>query len=470
MSDVFVVDTNRRPLHPIHPGRARILLKAGKAAVLKRYPFTLILKRSIQEPLLEPLRLKLDPGSKTTGVAIIHDPSGRVVFAAELSHRGEAIKEALDSRRGIRRSRRRRQTRYRKPRFANRCNQKKGWLPPSLQSRISNITTWVQRLQKLCPLQAISLELVKFDLQQMEHPEICGAEYQQGTLAGYEVREYVLHKWQRQCAYCGKSEVPLQVEHIQPKAKGGTDRVSNLCLACEPCNQKKGTKEIAVFLKKKPELLAKILAQAKAPLKDATAINAIRWALFERLKQFGLPVECGSGGLTKFNRTQRGLPKTHWLDAACVGCSTPETIRAEGIVPLYIKATGHGCRQMCLMDKFGFPRTGPKANKRMKGYQTGDLVRAVVPEPLKTAGIHVGRVLARATGSFDLTTKHGKVAGVGYQYCQPIHRSDGYNYTRGGKYAGVSAADPSAPSASEGRPGSSPASKTGGSPGRCDES
>ena len=272
------------------------------------------------------------------------------------------------------------------------------------------------------------MEMVKFDLQQMEQPEILGVEYQHGALFGYELREYLLEKWHRQCAYCGKSEVPLQVEHIQPKARGGTNRVSNLCLACEKCNQKKGTKDIEVFLKKKPERLARVLDQAKIPLKDATAVNAARWALLKQLKQFGLPVECGSGGLTKFNRIQRGLSKSHWLDAACVGRSTPEVLVVQDIRPLCIKATGHGCRQMCLMDRFGFPRTSPKTAKRMKGYQTGDLVRAVVPEPLTTAGIHVGRVLARANGSFDLTTKLGKVVGVSYRYCQPIHRSDGYSY------------------------------------------
>lgn len=450
MSSVFVVDTNRHPLNPIHPGRARLLLSSGKAAVLKRYPFTIVLKTAIQTPTLEPLRIKLDPGSRATGLALLNEQSGQLVFAAELLHRGHAIKENLDSRRGVRRSRRRRKTRYRKPRFSNR-SRAKGWLPPSLQSRISNVTTWVERLRRMCPIEAISLELVKFDLQHMENPEIKGAEYQQGTLFGYELREYLLEKWHRQCTYCGKSEIPLQVEHIQPKAKGGTDRVSNLCLACEKCNQKKGKQEIAVFLKKKPELLQKIQAQAKTPLKNATAVNSTRRALFLRLKELGLPVECGSGGLTKFNRTQRGLPKAHWMDAACVGQSTPEIIRVEGIRPLCIKATGHGCRQMCSMDEDGFPRTGPKAAKLMKGYQTGDLVRAVVPKPLKTAGTHVGRVLARAIGNFDITTEAGRrIAGVSYQYCRPIHRCDGYNYTTGEAYErGTStkgAADPTAQS------------------------
>jgi 5-methylcytosine-specific restriction endonuclease McrA len=162
------------------------------------------------------------------------------------------------------------------------------------------------------------MELVRFDLQAQENPEMAGCEYQQGTLAGYELREYLLEKWEGACSYCGQKDLPLQVEHIQARANGGTNRVSNLCLACEKCNLAKGTLDIAAFLKKKPEVLKKILAQAKAPLKDATAVNATRWKLFETLKSTGLPVECGSGGRTKFNRVSRGLEKTHWLDAANV--------------------------------------------------------------------------------------------------------------------------------------------------------
>lgn len=316
VSSVFVVDANRQPLHPVHPARARRLLTTGKAAIFRQYPFTLILKRAIERPTLQPFRVKLDPGSKTTGIAIVNDTSGEVVFAAELSHRGQAIKGSLDDRRVVRRSRRHRQARYRKPRFQNRKNRKKGRLPPSLESRIANIMTWVGRLSRVCPVKNISMELVKFDMQLMENAEISGIHYQQGTLQGYEVRQYLLEKWNRQCAYCGVENVPLQVEHIHPRSNGGTNRISNLTLACEKCNTAKGMLDIAVFLKKKPEVLQRIQKQAKASLQDATVVNSTRWALYERLKAYGLPVECGSGGLTKWNRTARNLEKTHWIDAA----------------------------------------------------------------------------------------------------------------------------------------------------------
>src|SRR5712691_6084097 len=176
-------------------------------------------------------------------------------------------------------------------------------------------------------------------------------------LYGYEVRQYLLEKWGRKCVYCGAEHVPLQVEHIVPRAVRVDNRICNLALACAPCNTKKGTQDIHVFLAGQPDLVARILAQAKAPLKDATAVNATRWRLYEGLLALGLPVERGSGGLTKFNRTRRAFPKTHWLDAACVGKNTPERLRLKGVVPLLIKANGHGCRQLCLMDEHGFPRT-----------------------------------------------------------------------------------------------------------------
>jgi hypothetical protein len=429
LRNVFVVDTNNQPLNPVHPARARKWLDQRKAAVYRHYPFTIILKVPIRNPVRTDLRIKLDPGSKTTGIAVVNDQSGEVVFAAELSHRGHKIKEHLESRRAIRRARRHRKTRYRKARWYNR-RRKEGWLPPSLESRMAHVLTWVKRLSKLCTITKISLELVRFDMQLMENPEISGVEYQQGTLAGYETREYLLQKWGRKCTYCGKENLPLQIEHLIPRVKGGSNRVSNLCLACEKCNLAKGTRSLEEFLKKKPDLLKRVLAQAKAPLKDAAAVNTTRWELFRRLQDLGLLMECGSGGLTKYNRTTRELPKTHWLDAACVGKSTPEKLQMTGLQPLLITANGHGCRQMCLMDKYGFPRTGPKEAKFVKGFQTGDLVKAHVTSG-KKAGTYVGRVAVRSTGSFNLTTAKETVQGISFKYCQTIQRMDGYSYRHG---------------------------------------
>jgi len=426
MQKVFVLDTDKTPLTPCRPKRAKVLLKQGKAAVFRMFPFTVILKYGIHGASPRPLRVKIDPGSKKTGIAVVSDSTGEVIFAAEIEHRGQAVKDGLESRRAVRRGRRNRNTRYRKARFLNRTRPE-GWLPPSLESRISNIETWVKRLMRLSPIQSISQELVRFDIQLMENPEISGVSYQQGTLAGYEVREYLLEKWNRKCAYCGNRDVPLETEHIRPKSRGGSDRISNLTLACRSCNEKKNSRTVEEFLKGKPEILKRILAQSKAPLKDAAAVNATRWTLFERLKAVGLPVEIGSGGLTKFNRIQRGLPKAHWIDAACVGKSTPEILKTDGIRPLQIKAAGHGKRQMCRVDRYGFPRTSAKSQKIVKGFQTGDMVKSAVTKGKKT-GVYIGRVAVRLSGYFDITTNNGVVQGISYKSCLKLHGCDGYNY------------------------------------------
>ncbi|MGL4501985.1 MAG: RNA-guided endonuclease IscB, partial [Planktothrix sp.] len=263
---VLVIDANKQPLSPCHPSVARKLLNQGNALVYRRYPFTIIIKKEvIATPKL--ITLKLDPGSKITGIALVQ--GDQVIFGAELTHRGQIIKASLESRRSLRQNRRNRHTRYRQARFLNRTRHK-GWLAPSLQHRVETTLTWVNKLIKFVPIKGIYQELVRFDLQQLENPEISGVEYQQGELAGYEVREYLLNKWERKCAYCGIENVPLQVEHIHPKAKGGSNRISNLCLACEKCNIKKGTKSIEQFLAKKPDVLKRILSQAKRPLQDAT--------------------------------------------------------------------------------------------------------------------------------------------------------------------------------------------------------
>jgi len=201
--------------------------------------------------------------------------------------------------------------------------------------------------------------------------------------------------------------------------------VSNLTLACGPCNDKKGTQLLAEFLEDKPEVLRSMLAQAKAPLKDAAAVNTTRWALYERLKTLDLPVECGTGGRTTYNRLTRDLPKMHWIDAACVGASTPEQIHLTEVAPLLIAAEGRQRRQMCLMNSFGFPRTRPKQYRLSHGFQTGDLVKAIIPTGQYT-GTHVGRIAIRSRPSFHLNGFD-----VHPKYLHLLYRNDGYSYQKG---------------------------------------
>jgi 5-methylcytosine-specific restriction endonuclease McrA len=432
---VFVLDKKKQPLMPCSEKRARLLLQRGRAVVVRLHPFTIRLKDRLGGET-QPLRLQLDPGSQTTGIALARedetvDPDtgevhreAHVVWLGELIHRGAQIRDRLASRRACRRRRRTQNLRHRVPRFLNRTKPP-GWLAPSLRHRLDTTLSWVGRLQRLAPLTGIHQELVRFDTQKMQNAEITGVEYQQGELAGYEVREYLLEKWHRTCAYCGAQGVPLQIEHIQPKSRGGSDRVSNLALACCACNQRKGHQPVEHFLKDKPAVLRRIQAQAKAPLRDAAAVNATRWALFERLKATGLPVASSSGAQTKYNRQRLGIPKTHALDAACVG--PLDALHGWNRPTLAIKATGRGSYQRTRLDRFGFPRGYLMREKRVNGFQTGDRVRAEVPSG-KHAGSHGGRVAVRKTGSFNIQTARGVVQGISHRHCRVVQRADGYGY------------------------------------------
>jgi hypothetical protein len=192
--------------------------------------------------------------------------------------------------------------------------------------------------------------------------------------------------------------------------------VSNLTLACHVCNQQKGDRTAEEFGH------LHIQARARAPLKDAAAVNTTRWALYARLTSTGLPVEVGTGGRTKYNRIRLGLDKRHWTDAACVGASTPDALDVRGVRPLLIRATGHGTRQVCRTNRSGFPTRHKPRAKTFQGWQTGDLVYAAIPSG-KYAGMHIGRIAIRFRPNFRL---NGQL-NVHPKYLVRLQRADGYD-------------------------------------------
>ncbi|WP_327675596.1 MULTISPECIES: RNA-guided endonuclease IscB [unclassified Streptomyces] len=426
---VFVLDKHGRPLQPTSPARARKLLKQGRAVVARHTPFVIRLKdRTVALSEVDGVELGIDPGSKYTGIAVFtaKGDERRGLYAIELTHRGSAIRDKLTARAAYRRGRRSRNLRYRSPRFSNRTRPA-GWLAPSLRHRVDTTTSWTTRLARWAPVRAAHVERVAFDTHAMAHGGLLeGAEYQHGTLAGTEVREYLLAKWGRACAYCGATGVPLNIDHIHPRSRGGSNRISNLCTACIPCNQKKSNQSVEDFLKGSPRRLARILAQAKAPLRDAAAVNSTRWALWQALDAAFPTVHAASGGRTKWNRQRTGTPKTHTLDALCVGRLETLT-RIPGRV-LAVTATGRGTYSRTRTDKYGFPRLRLPRQKQFFDYQTGDVARAVVPTG-KKAGTHTGRIAVRATGRFDIKTAHGLVQGIGHTCFRLVQRADGYAYT-----------------------------------------
>lgn len=441
-SRVFVLSKEGDPLMPCHPARARELLGKGRAVVARQVPFTIRLKdRARAESEVDGIQLRIDPGSKGTGLALTDekkevDEQGAVVtvrrglVAVELQHRGDQVHRSMQQRAGYRHRRRSANCRYRKPRSINRTHPT-GWLPPSLHHRVDTTYSQAARLCRYAPVTDIHVERVAFDTHAMsEGRALTASEYRQGALAGTEARAYLRAKWNNACAYCDATGVPLNIDHLRPRSRGGSDRISNLVLACAPCNQAKNNTPVEIFLADQPDRLAKIVRQLRTPLRDAAAMNATRSQLTEKLSDLGRPVHAWSGGRTKWNRSGMGLPKTHTLDALSVGRLDHESgdaiVRYPGRV-VVVKATGRGSYARTTPDRFGFPRLRRSRTKQYFGYATGDLVRAKLPTG-NWAGTWTGRISVRANGQHSLTTSAGRF-NVRHRNLRLMQRGDGYGYS-----------------------------------------
>ena len=432
-SRVFVLDRHGDPLIPYSPARARKLLEAKRARVHYIAPFVIrLIDTEAADSAICGVEIGIDSGSKTTGISVFRSsPDGRVgLVSIELQHQGQHIHKKLQQRSGYRRDRRTCNLRYCEPRFNNRTRSK-GWLAPSLRHRVDSTMSILNKLRKWTPVIGIHQELVRFDTQKLINSDISKVEYQQGELAGYEVCEYLLAKFDRICAYCGAKDMPLNIDHIQARSHGGSYRVSNLVLACVPCNQSKGNLDLCVWLgsrlsfKKATEQTEKILARAGSPLKDAAAVNSTRWALYHALQVTELPVSVGTGGRMKWNRHRFHVVKSHSLDAICVG-------QVDGVVSYpssvtVAKCSGQRTYARTISDKAGFPRITRPRIKCVLGFQTGDLVRAVVPSG-KKVGTYIDRVAIRTQGHFNINTIQGTVQGIGAKYCTLSQRADGFNW------------------------------------------
>ena len=417
---VFVLNRSKKPLNMILHAEARILLKNRLAVVHKVYPFTIRLKDNSCVSKDKTYTVKVDPGSKTTGVAITDDKNS-VVMLAEIEHRGRLIKRNLNKRKSLRQSRRQRKTRYRPARFLNRTKPK-GWLAPSVKSRADNMINFIKKYKKLINISKVMIENVSFDTTQMaSDSKLWGVGYQQGPLYNTNLREFIFNKTNGKCSYCGAKAT--EIDHIIPRANGGTDSTYNLTPACRSCNEKKSNLSLKAFGKLVGKDFSKI--EPKKLPKDAAIVQSARNYMVKEITKLVSDTTTYDAWLTKYNRDSLGLPKEHYYDALSIGNVQDYKFLTDKV--LQISAKGRGSRQMCRVDKYGFPRASAKASKSVKGFQTGDIVKAVVTKGLKK-GEYLGRVAVRSNKNFDIQTRTKTIEGIGYKYCHIVQRSDGYSY------------------------------------------
>ena len=419
---VLVVDKHKKPCNTISEAYARRLLFKKQAVIHKRFPFTIRLKNDNAVLKDRSYTVKIDPGSRTTGVAVVDDKDS-VVMLAELEHRGHVIKRNMDSRRAVRRHRRNRKTRYRPARFLNRTKHK-GWLAPSVKSRADNIVNFIKKYKKLLNISKVMIENVSFDVAQMSsNTKLWGNAYQQGPLYQQKLRSFIFSRSNNKCVYCGAKAT--EIDHIIPRANGGTDSTYNLVASCRACNEKKSNLTLKEFGKSVSKDFSK-LKPKKLP-KDAAIVQSARNYMVKEITKLVVDTTTHDAWLTKYNRDELGLPKQHYYDALSVG-EIPSKFNFLTNKILLISAKGRGSRQMCRVNRYGFPRTSAKASKSVKGFQTGDMVKVIVLTGSKQ-GEYLGRVAVKSSGYFDIQTKTKTIEGIGYKYCHIVQRSDGYLYS-----------------------------------------
>jgi hypothetical protein len=318
---VYVLHQDGTPLMPTTPAKAHHLLAAGKAVIAHRRPFTIQLAGPSGKHV-QPVVAGVDLGAKTVGVGAVGN--GRVLYQGEVTLR-DNIRKRMDRRRTYRRSRRSHKCRYRAPRFDNRAtSRRKGRLPPSIRSKVDTTVKVVRRVASFLPVSLIRVEIANFDTQAMRvgKSKLPGWAYQRGEQYGWEnVKMYVRARDKYTCQYCGVVHPSdLEVDHIVPRSRGGSNRPDNLVAACHSCNAEKGNRTALEYGH------PKVAKRAKRPLRSAAHTQAGKTATLEALAEIA-PVETAYGYVTKLDREAMGLPKTHYFDAVAIA-SAGEPITA----------------------------------------------------------------------------------------------------------------------------------------------
>ena len=353
---VPVFSSDGFPLMPSRASRARRLVESGKAVKqwVKGVYCIKMVSRTLAQSSLQDTSLNIDTGSKDTGMSVVSDNDGirRVLAAIQLKHRSAQIKQSMDKRRNYRRTRRGR-LRYRAPRFSNR-RRKPCWLPPSLASNLHHTLKWVDILCTLYPVKRINIEYNKFDMQKIDNPNIGGVEYQHGTLYGWQIKNYLLAKYNDKCVYCDRAGGRMEADHVVPRSRNGTNKIDNLVLARHDCNSRKGNTSIERFLGNDVARIARIKSGMKRSLLDAAHTNILLPRIVDDLTKQGYDIVTHDAATTAWNRKQLNVPKAHVYDAALLGnVSAVRDLPEKTMIVVPVKRQTH---QKARVDKHGTPR------------------------------------------------------------------------------------------------------------------
>lgn len=308
---VYVLDTNGQPLMPTHNGaKVRVLLKQRRAKVVSKCPFTIKLLYE-STSFTQPLTLGVDTGSKYVGSAVINDSTSEILYESQVELRDD-IKSKMDRRRQFRRTRRNK-LRYRPKRFNNRrTSKRKNRYTPTLISKFQGHTREVEFIKSILPINDIVLEVGEFDTQLLQNPTLAFHkwDYQRGELYQQEnFKQAAKARDGYKCQCCGKKDCRLEVHHLLPRSRGGSDKLANLITLCSDCHHLAHSSEEQLLAFQK-----KFGKRAKGMLRHATQMSVLRHMLQREYPD----AELTYGFITKEMRRVTGLEKSHTIDACCI--------------------------------------------------------------------------------------------------------------------------------------------------------
>lgn len=357
---VYVRNQDSTPLMPCTPAKARKLLRAGRARVVERCPFTIQLQWQCEGHVQEVI-LGIDKGSHVTGICCVGNSA--MLLAAEIRHRLD-VKEKIDARRMHRRSRRKRKW-YRPARFNNRASSKRsGRLPPSIKTNVEEVIRVVRQLS--LPISSIVIEDVQVDIARLNNPDLKGSQYQDPTRLDENVRMACLMRDGYQCQQCGKKGVRLEAHHILFREHGGKDTLSNLLTLCEACHHKLHEGKLAfkvIGVSGHLDVIAQRTMQGKSSLYATLGRQA--------------PLSTVFGYETAAYRKHLGLPKTHIMDALCVATlQTGEVVAVSQMNSYTITFRPRQTRRRYHdLPRKGQGRVRYQLYQELEGFRKGDIVR-----------------------------------------------------------------------------------------------
>ena len=317
-TNVAVLSSTGKRLMPTTNYRARKLLDARRAVIVRYRPVFTIQMTERSGGEAQPVELCVDTGYKNVGISVKSEKH-------EYLHQEYQLlpdeTERHNDRRKYRRTRRNRK-RYRKPRFDNRKGEiSRDGFAPSIRNKRDRHVDLVRAICEVIPVTYAYVEMGNFDTQVLKaigegRPLPEGEDYQRGERYGSAtLREAVFTRDGHRCIICGrgiKDGAILHEHHVGYWKGDRTDRMANLATVCEICHTSSNHKEGGALYGIEPKFRT---------LKAATFMTMVRWDMLKRMKASapGVAFHATYGAATRLARTDLRLKKTHANDAYAMG-------------------------------------------------------------------------------------------------------------------------------------------------------